>query len=289
MKNIFITLLLAGAITTIYAQPKPAEKTNPQLPEMVFVEGGGFRMGSNSPLGDESPIHRVTVSSFEIGKYEVTVAQFRKFITATGYKTTADKKGGGNVWGGASAVYKAGVNWEYSPLGNKVPPGDNDHPVVFITWDDAVSYCQWLSKETGKTYRLPSEAEWEFAAYGGTKGKETIYAGSKDIASVAWYKGNCLGQDVHPVGKKKPNELGIYDMTGNAAEWCNDFYAGDYFAESPSVDPLGPATGKYRVVHGGDAWDDKDPCRISHRFSYYDSDYVLPTMGFRVACSVKQQ
>ena len=273
-----------AAIGSLHAQTKPGTT---DYPEMVPVAGGSFKMGSTSAMGDEAPIHEVTVSSFEIGKYEVTVGQFRKFVNASGYKTSAEKAGGANVYGGHSAVYKEGVNWQYDPLGNKIPKEHEDHAVSYISWEDATAYCKWLSKETGKNFRLPTEAEWEFAASGGNKSKGMVYAGARQPDAIAWYKGNSLGQDVHGVGKKKPNELGIYDMTGNVSEWCSDFYSRDYFAESPANDPQGPSAGEYHVIHGGGSWSDEDVCRISHRFSYYDSNVGYPTNGFRVACSAK--
>lgn len=225
------------------------------MPEMVFVEGGTFMMGNSAKTAEdeEKPAHKVTVKSFYISKHEVTVAQYKAFCTATKRQMPSAPK-----WG-----------W------------NDKHPIVNVTWNDAVAYCEWLSKKTGKKYRLPTEAEWEFAARGGKKSKNLKYAGSANIDEVAWYDKNSNKQP-QPVGTKQPNELGLYDMTGNVWEWCNDWFLHDYYVKSPAENPQGPAKGNLRVQRSG-SW-----------INYFEDNRItirnanLPTekdgfFGFRVA------
>ena len=162
---------------------------------MVFVQGGSFQMGSNNGQSDEKPVHSVTVSDFYIVKYEVTQKEWRDIMGSNPSK------------------------WK----------GDN-LPVEKVSWDDVQTFIKKLNAKTGLNYRLPTEAEWEYAARGGNKSNGYKYSGSNDIGSVAWYASNS-GSKTHSVGQKKPNELGIYDMTGNVWEWCNDWY-GDYSSSS---------------------------------------------------------
>ena len=183
---------------------------------MVFVEGGTFTMGATAEQGsgnsDEKPTHSVTLSDYYIGKYEVTQAQWKA------------------VMGDNPSVFV----------------GDN-LPVECVSWNDCQTFITKLNQLTGKNFRLPTEAEWEFAARGGNRSKGYKFAGSNDIGSVAWYYGNNESK-IHPVGTKQPNELGLYDMTGNVHEWCHDWY-GDY-SSSPQVNPTGPSSGTNRVIRG---------------------------------------
>jgi len=146
-----------------------------------------------------------------------------------------------------------------------------------------VAYCKWLSQKTGRQYRLPTEAEWEYAARGGQPGikDDFKYAGSNDIGAVAWYASNS-GSKTHPVGEKAKNQLGLYDMSGNVHEWCSDWYASDYYHKSPAKDPKGPGSGSSRVCRGG-SWNiNVNDCRSANR------NLIVPTyrnfsIGFRVA------
>lgn len=189
-------------------------------------------MGSDE-YENEKPIHTVEISSFRIGKYPVTFEEYDAYCQATGAK---------------------------KPDG--MGQGKGRHPVVNVSWEDAQNYCLWLSEKTGKTYRLPTEAEWEFAARGGTLSQGFLYAGGNDISEVAWYTKNS-GYETHSVGGKKANELGLHDMSGNVWEWCSDWY-GDYPAGA-QTNPTGPASGSYRVYRGGCAWFDAVDCRPAHR------------------------
>jgi formylglycine-generating enzyme required for sulfatase activity len=241
-------------------------------PEMVRVEGGTFTMGCTSEQSDcendEKPTHRVTVSSFQMGKYEVTVKEFAAFIAATGYRTDADKDGGSYFWTGQAWEKRSGVNWEFDSGGVRRKESEYNHPVIHVSWNDAKAYCEWLKQRTGKDYRLPTEAEWEFAARGGNKSRGYKYAGGAEIGRVAWYWENSNKQ-THAVGGKKSNELGIYDMTGNVWEWCEDWH-GDY-SSSAQTNPKGPQNGSRRVLRGGRWANIAENCRVSYR-NYGDPD-----------------
>jgi formylglycine-generating enzyme required for sulfatase activity len=188
-------------------------------PEMVFVEGGSFQMGSERISAAEKPIHTVTLSSFNIGKYEVTQAQWKAVMGSNPSKFSDCK----------------------------------DCPVENISRDDAQNFIRELNNLTGKNYRLPTEAEWEYAAKGGRRSKGYTYSGSNDINSVAWYKDNS-GAKTHILGGKQPNELGIYDMSGNVWEWCFDWYDG--YNSYSEINPTGSddTSNLFRVLRGG-SWD----------------------------------
>ena len=221
--------------------------------DMVFVEGGTFTMGATSEQGTdalygEKPAHYVTVSDFYIGKYEVTQAQWRA------------------VMGSNPSKFK----------------GDN-LPVEQVSWNDIQKFITKLNTMTGKTFRLPTEAEWEYAARGGNKSKGYKYSGSNTLDNVAWYTNNSSSK-THPVGQKQPNELGLYDMSGNVWEWCQDWYGS--YSSSSQTNPTGPSSGSYRVLRGG-SWDSIAwCCRVSYRYGF-NPDYRDDDGGFRLACSSK--
>ena len=262
------------------------------LVEMVYVEGGSFRMGSDSGRSNEMPVHQVTVSSFYLAKYEITVGQFRDFFARTGYRSTAETGGGGVVWTGNNFEKKADATWK-----NPYLEQSENEPVVVVSWYDAVAFCNALSAKEGLAkaytingksvtadmtkngYRLPTEAEWEYAARGGNKSRGYTYAGSNDVNPVAWYSGNTRNT-TNQVGDKKPNELGLYDMSGNAWEWCWDWY-GNYGTDA-QTNPMGVSSGNYRVVRGGGWINVAGTVRSANR------DYINPgdgasNGGFRVA------
>lgn len=211
-----------------------AKKAVVPVPEMVFVAGGSFQMGRNK-YSSEQPVHTVRLSSYSIGKYEVTFDEYDAFCTATGRSKPRDQ------------------GW-----------GRGKRPVIMVSWHDAVAYCSWLSDKTGRTYRLPTEAEWEYAARGGNSGGNTEFSGSGSIGSVAWYIDNS-GDKTHPVGQKSPNELGLYDMCGNVEEWCSDWYGADYYANSPVSNPKGPSSGGDRVLRGGSWSGTTGDCNVAFR------------------------
>jgi sulfatase modifying factor 1 len=209
----------------------PTAQASPVLPEMVLVEPGQFQMGSREGAENEQPVHTVKISrTYFLGIYPVTRKEYAAYC--------ADIK--------KCSVKEDLEGWE-------------NYPVSGIDWYGAVAYCNWLSEQSGLSpcysgkgkltkcdfhadgYRLPTEAEWEFAARGGVKSRGYAFAGSDDPDAVGWHAGNSGGAS-HPAGEKKPNELGIYDMSGNRWEWCWDWYDPDYYAVSPDADPLGPET-----------------------------------------------
>ena len=219
--------------------------------EMVKVEAGTFMMGATSemknPYDDEKPVHQVTLTNdYYMGKYEVTQALWQV------------------VMGKNPSYFK----------------GDN-LPVNYVRWKDCQRFISKLNSMTGRKFRLPTEAEWEYAARGGKKSRGYQYSGSSNISDVAWYDGNS-GDKTHPVGTKQANELGIYDMTGNVLEWCQDWY-GSYYSSS-QTNPTGSDSGSVRVSRGG-GWNcNASYCRLSVRF-YYTPDFRLDILGLRLALS----
>ena len=224
--------------------------------DMVLVEGGTFQMGSYGK-DNEKPVHTVSVSSFYISKYETTVAQFRAFIEATGYQTDAEKRGKGWVHDGSNIKEKAGITWRHNVQGARAK---DKHPVIRVSWNDAKAYCNWRTKVTGKEHRLPTEAEWEYAARGGNKSKGYRYAGSNTLKEVGWYGFNS-NNTTHGVGMKKANELGLHDMSGNVWEWCEDYYASNYYQKSGNRNPINKNYNDYRVLRGG-SWRSSLPYEV---------------------------
>ena len=200
--------------------------------EMVYVEGGSFDMGATYEKGSdaydwEKPVHRVTLSDYYIGKCEVTQELWKA------------------VMGGNPSHFKGAQK-----------------PVESVSWNDCQEFVSRLSILTGRTFRLPTEAEWEYAARGGKKSRHYKYSGSDKIDDVAWHDGNS-GGSTHAVGTKTANELGIYDMSGNVEEWCSDWY-GDYSAGA-QTNPQGPSSGSIRVLRGGSWGGLARFCRVSNR------------------------
>ena len=215
---------------------------------MVWVEGGTFRMGATSEQGseisDEKPVHSVTLSGYYIGKTEVTQALWQAVM-------------------GSNPCYFEG----------------DDLPVEQVSWDDCQEFIRKLNSLTGQNFRLPTEAEWEFACRGGNNSRGYKYSGSNYIDNVAWYDGNS-GDKTHPVATKSPNELGIYDMSGNVWEWCADWY-GDY-SSGRQTNPKGPYGGSGRVNRGGSWYNFARNCRSSIRIDDYPT-YRDDLLGLRLA------
>lgn len=226
-------------------------------PEVVFIRGGVFKMGCKdvSITGcdkDELPVHEVMLDDFSIGKYEVTVAQYRDYCEDT--KTFMPDP---PFW-----------RWQ------------DNHPVVRVSYADAVKYCNWLTSKFGGTWRLPTEAEWEFAARGGLSSENFEYSGGNDWDELAWNKENSGGQPM-PVGSKKPNESGLYDMSGNVWEWCQDWYDDQYYQKSPKANPKGPSAGTERIIRGGSWYYMTFRGRVAERDSRIPEKGSLH-IGFRV-------
>ncbi len=230
--------------STVYRPPSTVPFNYP----MVSVAGGTFTMGSPSREGsrnDNECQHSVTVNSFSMGQYEVTQAQWKAVMGS-------------------------------NPSGHI---GCADCPVENVSWDDVQAFIKRLNIATGKHYRLPSEAEWEYAARGGVKTRYYPYAGSNTPGSVAWYKNNS-GSETHPVGSKLPNELGLYDMSGNVWEWCQDVY------QAYPSDNHTDGNGQDRVNRGGSAFNPAPNCRVACR-NYLHPAYPTVTLGFRLALSLR--
>lgn len=241
---------------------------------MIEVEGGTFTMGSDLIANDEKPAHKVTLSDYSIGKYEVTYAEFLRFIHATGYIIEAELPD--------SIRLKRGYpKRDFIEPFLDVKASDSMRPVGNINWFDAQAYIKWLNENTGKNYRLPTEAEWEYAAIGGHKSTPTVYVGGVDLDKLSWYFDNAEHKS-HIIGQKMANELGIYDMSGNVREWCSEWYGEFYYASSPETNPQGPDLGNQRVLRGGSWVSSKERMRITFRnfdFPYNShNDY-----GFRLA------
>lgn len=171
-----------------------------------------------------------------------------------------------------------GVNWMCDANGNVRNISEDNHPVLYVSWNDANEFCKWLSRKTGKTFRLPTEAEWEYAARGGNKSKGYKYAGSNNSDDVAWHFDNS-GNITHPVKTKMPNELGLYDMSGSVFEWCEDWYGS--YSSSAQTNPKGPSSGSKRVYRGGSWCNLATYSRVAKRDASA-TDYRTYNIGFRI-------
>ena len=221
---------------------------------MIWVEGGTFKMGSNDGYSGARPAHDVTLDGYCIAETEVTQELWKAVM------------GGYDRWDD---------DWGKGP----------NYPAYFVSYYEAIDFCEKLNELTYNKYnfRLPTEAEWEYAARGGNKSHGYEYSGSNNIDGVAWYDDNS-GYIAHPVKSKKCNELGLYDMSGNLWEWCSDRYSSSYYSHSPSKNPTGPNHGDYRVLRGGSwnyyKWD----CQVTYRHNY-DPDHGFDSGGFRIVSS----
>lgn len=269
--QLFIATAILFTFDSSFAQTNMPSKT-----QMIEVEGGEFTMGcgtNDSPCDkDERPSHQVKLKSFMIGKYEVSTYEWKQFAAAQ--KTKLPES-----------------TWE----------AKDNLPITNITWEDAIQFCNWLSSKENLTpayikkgnqyecnfdangYRLPTEAEWEFAARGGNNSLGYKYSGANKMDNISWNKSNSNGTP-HPYGTKLPNELGIFDMTGNVWEWCWDWYNEDYYKMKTHVNPKGPINGLKKIVRGG-SWDSVSSyARVSNRISS-TTGTTYPFYGMRLARS----
>lgn len=216
--------------------------------EFVRVPGGCFKMGSpaneSDRDSDEGPVHEVCVDPFSMGKYEATQGQWHK------------------VMGTNPAKFKHGDNY----------------PVEQVGWNDVQEFIRTLNRQTGKTFRLPTEAEWEYVCRSG--GKKEKYCGGDNVDALAWYDKNSGGK-THPVGQKQANNLGLYDMSGNVYEWCQDWYDSGYYGKSPLQNPQGPSSGSNRVGRGGSWFNRPGDVRSAFR-GRSDPGYRYNYLGFRL-------
>jgi len=256
-------------------------------PDFVLIRGGEFTMGSPetevgiSSLGLSSNEiqHKVKVSDFYMSKYEVTVSDFKRFIVDSGYETNAEK--GGDP-----------VNWQNGVSYRVRPKSEENHPVVNVSWNDAVAYCKWLSEKTGKSYRLPTEAEWEYACRAGSR--TPFNTGENLTTDQANYNGNHpynnnpkgeYQQNTFPVDTFALNAWGLGNMHGNVYEWCSDRYGETYYNECKAsgivINPAGPATGSFRVLRGGGWVSSAEGCRSARR-DFNSPSYRYNAVGFRL-------
>lgn len=217
---------------------------------MVYVKGGTFTMGATSEQGGdayewEKPAHNVTLSDYYIGQTEVTQQLWQA------------------VMGNNPSLFT----------------GDSRRPVEQVSWDDCQNFIRELNRITGQKFHLPTEAQWEYAARGGSKSSHSKYSGSHSIDYVAWYDGNS-GDKTHPVATKQANELGIYDMSGNVWEWCADWYG--TYGNNAQTNPTGPTSGQSRVLRGGSWYSNARLCRTSNRGNYDPTRRIL-NYGLRLA------
>lgn len=266
-----------ACITSILCLCSFISLENPLL-SLVKIDGGTFMMGSKDDTkiaeNDEQKQHEVKVNSFELNQLEVTVWEWKQYCKKTNTKLPKTPS-----WG-----------WK------------DNYPITNVTWYDVIKYCNWLSKQDGlkptykfagplvvcdfnaNGYRLPTEAEWEYAAKGGNKSKNTFFAGSNDSNEVAWHAKNS-DKRPHSVGTKLPNELGIHDMSGNVWEWCWDWYNKDYYKTEDGNNPKGPIRGEKKSVRGG-SWDSQESyLRTANRISTLP-DVTNEFYGFRLAKSI---
>lgn len=227
--------------------------------KMKYVEGGEFMMGATAEQGDdvdddEKPAHRVSLDSYYMGETLVTQALWEA------------------VMGEIERSFYEGEN----------------NPVELYLWNEGQKFLKRLNKLTGQQFRLPTEAEWEYAARGGNRSQGYKYAGSNNLSEVAWFKGNKVdGSIIHPVAQKQSNELGLYDMSGHLWEWCSDWY-GDY-SSLPQHNPQGATSGNLRVLRGGAWFDEAKYCRVSSRGCWHPNDRILdPDVGLRLALSLEK-
>lgn len=240
MKHLFNLYLLCVTITTTSAQTHP---------KLIFVEGGTFTMGNTfgEHYNDQNPTHSVTLSDFYISETEITVKQYRDYCKATG---------------------------KAMPKNSFLSGRKSNHPIANITWNNALEYCQWLSEQLNRNISLPTEAQWEYAARGGKHQENNKYSGGY----YDW-RGYHKKPKTRAVSETVPNALGLYGMSGNVWEWCQDWYAEDFYSKSPSKNPKGANSGKNRVMRGGSCLDNatsvayraSEPPKYSNRF-----------IGFRV-------
>lgn len=268
-----IVMLLSVALNAQNGTPPPREKKATALPpvsgnsainpsqaeivrsienNMLRIEGGTFTMGCQNENDTscyywEKPAHKVTLNTFYMARYPVTQ---KDWLAVVGDK----------------------------PWFTKDCP---DCPVENVSWYDAQVFLSRLNQLTGKFYRLPTEAEWEYAARGGSKSKNYTFAGSNTLNVVGWHEGNS-NRISHPVGGKQPNELGLYDMSGNVWQWCSDWFDDKYYSKSPEENPQGPGRESYRSCRGGSWWSEEKDCRVTNR-DRYPPDARDDDVGFRIA------
>ncbi len=305
MKKIYPVIFAIILFNSAFAQNRNPVVINDGYGDYILIPAGEFQMGDN--FGKEGsaarPVHKVNLDAYYIGKYEVSNSDFKKFIDDGGYTTES-------YWTKEGWTYKKDYSWSQPKFWKKSKykgggiAGNENFPVVGVSWYEASAYCAWLSAKTGKTYRLPTEAEWEKAARGDiiTHNKPDSTRkfpwGNKFDGSYAnyWDSGDTYDNGLTPVGyfdgtvhdsfstSDSKSPYGIYDMAGNVTEWCSDWRSFEYYSKSPTNNPTGPVKGSKRVYRGGGFTDNEVHLQSTYRYrgrGLHQRDY---TMGFRCAC-----
>ncbi len=266
------------------SQPNPDRPQPKQIyPETVFIRGGEFKMGCTAKQSgfckdSEKPVHKVKVASFNIGKYEITNEEYALFLNSV--KT--HKKSGFtfiDIDSELCRIKKSGNIYT-------VKSGYERHPVTWVSWHGAQAYCSWLTEKTGTKYQLPSESQWEFVARGASKERPSRYSGGDYIDGLAWFDKNG-NKDTHPVGKKRPNEIGVHDLSGNVFEWCRDYYD-SYFYKKKSKNKIteNKTASPTRSLRGGSYFNKEDFARVTFRTGE-KPELMDQHIGFRVVSAVK--
>ncbi|MGD0897395.1 MAG: formylglycine-generating enzyme family protein [Thermoguttaceae bacterium] len=322
-----VLLAVLGSLTLATAEESERvggmkqQITNSVGMKLTLIPPGEFKMGSGESaeataaffngrvtafIEIEHPQHRVRITKpFYLGTYHVTRGQFRQFVKDTGYKTDAERGDPPGAWGWNPNKKTEAFN-DKSSWNNVGFDQTDEHPVVNVSWNDAVAFCKWLSRKEGKTYRLPTEAEWEYACRAGTT---TRYYSGDDPETLtkvgnvadATLKARMPGANhtikasdgyvfTSPVGSFRPNAFGLYDMHGNAWQWCSDYFRArsNYYAASPVDDPIGPDSGSGRVLRGG-SWNDGPLYVRSAACNGYSADCCYDFTGFRIAKNTEKQ
>jgi formylglycine-generating enzyme required for sulfatase activity len=242
-------------------------------------------MGAADAEEDERPVHRVYVSEFFIGRFPVTNDEYARFVQATGHPAPVVRGLPRITHGGREALFRDGAA-PYVWDNDQPPAGHGGHPVVLVQYDDAVAYCHWLSGELTRSVRLPTEAEWEKAARGGTEGLRYPWGNGIDASRANYLTDPATRpqRGTRPTGTYPPNAYGLCDVCGNVWEWVADWYGADYYGLGETRDPRGPQTGKVRVVRGG-SWvnDDVAMLRCAYRHRVPPDTYSY-SVGFRIVC-----
>ena len=272
-----VVMLFTGAVPAAAVLFEPAN--------FVLIRGGEFTMGSpEGEVGRAEIIaawqkmgiaysetqHMVRLSNFSMSKYGVTVAEFRRFVEASGYQTDAEKAGFSVIFSARTVKKGDGVNWRHGVSGSLRPQSEDNDPVVYVSWNDAVAYSKWLSAQTGKHFRLPTEAEREYACRAGSS--TAFNTGQNlaiDQANFVDEKGLWRNGTV-PVDSYASNAWGLKNMHGNVFEWCSDWYSGNYYdackANGTVINPVGPTTGSRNVLRGGSWGSRAEGCRSANRY-----------------------
>ena len=279
-------------------------------PEMVEIPKGAFEMGSYDGLENEKPLHRVELSCYKIGKFQITLEQFKAFMDTGTHITDAEREGHSYTWKGNNWVKSTGVNWKCDNEGKIRPESEFNHPVTQVSWYDCDAYCNWLSQKTGKIYQLPTEAQWEYAAGNGNKHTKYSWGNGKPIEKNGgnvvdetkakffnWARNSdniFLNYDTgysgtSQVGSFNPNEFGLYDMTGNVWEWCLDWLDDNFYkTNKQKLDPCNTQKDVYRSLRGASLINYTTTCRVAYRFGNLP-DYRSGYYGFRVCEIITQE